>query len=202
MFSKIARENSRRPTLNANGKSETWVFDASRVVPTANENRPLNMAVVVIIKVKNVNTPIAGQIDKTILATETKAGITKLKNAITAKQEDAAVTEKAVSDLMEVNKGIGIDQSWQDVTAQRQSGVVYTNTTNQPIMVAVISQAPNPSSYITLAVEVNGKKINENNTNSAGGAYPTIVSFSVVVPKKGTYKITSSTTPRSWMELR
>ncbi|WP_459875273.1 phage tail-collar fiber domain-containing protein [Campylobacter concisus] len=202
VFSKIARENSRRPTLNANGKSETWVFDASRVVPTANENRPLNMAVVVIIKVKNVNTPIAGQIDKTILATETKAGITKLKNAITAKQEDAAVTEKAVSDLMEVNKGIGIDQSWQDVTAQRQSGVVYTNTTNQPIMVAVISQAPNPSSYITLAVEVNGKKINENNTNSAGGAYPTIVSFSVVVPKKGTYKITSSTTPRSWMELR
>ena len=49
VFSKIARENSRRPTLNANGKSETWVFDASRVVPTANENRPLNMAVVVII---------------------------------------------------------------------------------------------------------------------------------------------------------
>ena len=66
---------------------------------TANETRPYNMSVVVIIKVKNVNTPTAGQIDKTILATETKAGITKLKNSITAKQEDAAVTEKAVSDL-------------------------------------------------------------------------------------------------------
>lgn len=50
VFSKISRENSRRPTINANGKSETWVFDASRVVPTANENRPLNMAVVVLIK--------------------------------------------------------------------------------------------------------------------------------------------------------
>lgn len=66
---------------------------------TANETRPLNMSVVVLIKAKDVNTPTAGQIDKTILATETKAGITKLKNAITAKQEDAAVTEKAVSDL-------------------------------------------------------------------------------------------------------
>lgn len=33
------------------------------------------------------------------LATETKAGIAKLKNVITAKQEDVAVTEKAVSDL-------------------------------------------------------------------------------------------------------
>lgn len=35
------------------------------------------------------------------LATETKAGITKLKNSITAKQEDVAVTEKAVSDAIE-----------------------------------------------------------------------------------------------------
>lgn len=87
-------------------------FSASRVVPTADENRPYNMAVVVIIKVKNVNTPIAGQIDKTILATETKAGITKLKNAITAKQEDAAVTEKAVSDLVETKMNSTITDNY------------------------------------------------------------------------------------------
>lgn len=35
------------------------------------------------------------------LATEAKAGIAKLKNVINAKQTDAAVTEKAVSDLVE-----------------------------------------------------------------------------------------------------
>ena len=74
-------------------------FDASRVVPTANENRPLNMSVVVLIKAKDVISPSAGQIDKTIVATEAKAGVVKLKNSITAQQEDAAVTEKAVSDL-------------------------------------------------------------------------------------------------------
>ena len=135
VFSKIARENSRRPTINANGKSETWVFDASRVVPTANENRPLNMSVVVIIKVKNVNTPIAGQIDKTILATETKAGITKLKNSITAKQEDTAVTEKAVSNAIEANKSIGVGQAYQDVWVQRELNTYYPNTTGRPIMV-------------------------------------------------------------------
>lgn len=61
--------------------------------------RPTNSSVVVLIKAKDVNTPTASQIGKTILATETKAGIAKLKNVITAKQEDAAVTEKAVSDL-------------------------------------------------------------------------------------------------------
>ncbi|WP_107953673.1 tail fiber protein [Campylobacter concisus] len=78
------------------GKEDKPIFATSK---PANETRPLNMSVVVLIKAKDVNTPIAGQIDKTILATETKAGIAKLKNSVTAKQEDAAVTEKAVSDL-------------------------------------------------------------------------------------------------------
>ena len=119
----------------ANGSGAYHTFDASLVVPIANENRPYNMAVVVIIKVKNVNTPIAGQIDKTILATETKAGITKLKNAITAKQEDVAVTEKAVSDLLDINKSIGVGQTYQDVWAQRELNTYYPNTTGRPIMV-------------------------------------------------------------------
>ncbi|WP_460168913.1 phage tail protein [Campylobacter concisus] len=38
------------------------------------------------------------------LATEAKEGIVKLKNSITAKEEDAAVTEKAVSDAIEAIK--------------------------------------------------------------------------------------------------
>lgn len=39
-----------RPTITTAGKNLAYDFDASRVVPTANENRPLNMAVVVLIK--------------------------------------------------------------------------------------------------------------------------------------------------------
>lgn len=39
-----------RPTISTTGKNLAYDFDASRVVPTANENRPLNMAVVVLIK--------------------------------------------------------------------------------------------------------------------------------------------------------
>ena len=66
---------------------------------TANETRPLNMSVVVLIKAKDVISPSAGQIDKTIVATEAKAGVVKLKNSITAQQEDAAVTEKAVREF-------------------------------------------------------------------------------------------------------
>ena len=68
-------------------------------------------------------------------ATETKAGITKLKNIINAKAEDAALTEKAVSDLLDINKSIGIGQAYQDVWAQRELNTYYPNTTGRPIMV-------------------------------------------------------------------
>ena len=97
----------------ARGKNEINNNESGFIKPTGgNETRPYNMAVVVIIKAKNVNTPVAGQIDKTILATETKAGITKLKNAITAKQEDAAVTEKAVTDFLETKINSAITDNY------------------------------------------------------------------------------------------
>ena len=50
VFEKIIRANTRRSQITQTGTSQAWSFDASRVVPTANENRPLNMAVVVLIK--------------------------------------------------------------------------------------------------------------------------------------------------------
>lgn len=179
------------------------IFDASLVVPTANENRPLNMAVVVIIKAKNVNTPTAGQIDKTILATETKAGITKLKNAITAKQEDAAVTEKAVSDFVEQHTppSIGVDQTWQDVKRDRKQGVIYTNATGRAIIINVAGAiTTNSSEDVQLFINnVLTQKINIG--NRSGYIY-------AVVPAGATYKVTTSANgqinPSSfvWMELR
>lgn len=48
-FSRIEK-TGHRPTINTSGKNCAFDFDASRVVPTAEENRPLNMAVVVLIK--------------------------------------------------------------------------------------------------------------------------------------------------------
>ena len=71
-------------------------FDASNVVPVASENRPYNMSVIVLIKVKNVFE--VTNVDKSPYATEIKAGIVKLKNSITGSLSDTAVSEKAVSD--------------------------------------------------------------------------------------------------------
>ena len=179
------------------GKDNADIFSSTK---KADETRPYNMAVVVIIKAKNVNTPTAGQIDKTILATEAKSGIVKLKNSITAKQEDAAVTEKAVAEAIEANKGLGIGQAWQNMTTQRKKDIVYTNTTNRAIMINVAGVINNSSEDIQLSIDnFLAQKIN---IGSRSGY------VCAVVPAGATYKIITSSNsqinPSSfvWMELR
>ena len=118
-------------------------FDASRVVPVAPENRPYNMSVIVLIKVKNVFE--ATNIDKSPYATETKAGIVKLKNSITGNLADTAVSENAAKEYTDVAKAqissqlLGISQTLQDVTAQRQIGAIYTNKTGRPIQLTIMA---------------------------------------------------------------
>ena len=134
-------------------------------------------------------------------ATEAKPGITKLKNVITAKQEDAAVTEKAVAEAIEANKGLGIGQAWQDVKRDRKQGVIYTNATGRAIIINVAG-AITTSSSEDVQLFINGvltQKINIG--NRSGYIY-------AVVPAGATYKVTTSANsqinPSSfvWMELR
>lgn len=156
--------------------------------------RPTNSSVVIIIKAKNVNTPTAGQIDKTILATETKAGIVKLKNTITAKQEDAAVTEKAVSNI-----AFGIEQTYIDVKDVKRINENYENTTDKPIFVIVTVNAQTQSHIIA---NVNDIRVAAIGTGS-GGQY-TNPSMSFMVPPGARYKLTNTynATIESWFELR
>lgn len=117
-------------------------FKASNVVPTANENRPYNMSVIILIKAKNVFE--VTNIDKSPYATETKAGIVKLKNSITGSLSDTAVSEKATKEYTDAAKAqilsqmLGISQTLQDVTTQRQIGATYTNKTGRPIYLTIM----------------------------------------------------------------
>lgn len=175
------------------GKEDKPIFATSK---PANETRPYNMAVVIIIKAKNVNTPAAEQIDKTILATEAKSGIVKLKNSITAQQEDAAVTEKAVAEAIEANKGLGLGQTWQEVTNQRRMNETYTNTTGKPIYVQVnINNAAN----VMFTFKINNIEIEHNEDLRCVMNY--------IIPPNATYKVYSQNGATNyvytkWYELR
>lgn len=94
-------------------------FDASNVVPVAPENRPYNMSVIILIKVKNVFEVI--NVDKSPYATEIKAGIVKLKNSITGNLSDAAVSEKAVSDVFSTGF---LSSKQQNGYAKLPSGII------------------------------------------------------------------------------
>ncbi|CAD7289581.1 hypothetical protein LMG7974_01658 [Campylobacter majalis] len=173
-------------------------FDASRVVPTANENRPLNSSVVVLIKAKDVKEPKANQIDDSIYATQAKAGIIKLKNSISGNAQDVAVTEKAVNEVK--NQILGVNQTWQDVTSQRQVGITYTNTTGRPIQVLIaLSTSINSQEFI---LSINNVDVNAKNGTSYNYGHTHF--FSVIIPQNTTYtlKSTQAITSLKWFELR
>ena len=116
------------------------------------------------------------------LATETKTGIAKLKNSVTEKVGDAAVTEKALVEFVQSRTlpSLGIDQSWRDMTSSRDTNITYTNTTDKPIMV-MISGEPNMEG--DLFIFVNGVKIFTQELDSMAET-----SISFIVPPKATYR--------------
>lgn len=91
---------------------------------------------------------------------------------------------------------IGINQTWQDVTASRALNVDYTNTTGRPIMVSIRAEH---ASAALLYLAVDGLSLE---WQQAGG---TRNSVSTIVPPGSTYKAFAqfaTVTIISWHELR
>lgn len=87
------------------------------------------------------------------------------------------------------SKELGVGQTWQDVSAQRQAGVTYTNTTGRPIQLNVsFFRTGDWWAYF----EINGIVTKQ----SAGG-------YSPIIPPNNTYKLNlKGTSNLVWLELR
>ena len=133
------------------------------------------------------------------LATEAKSGIVKLKNSITAKQEDVAVTEKAVSEIKE--QIICVGQTLQDVTSERRVDEIFENTTGRPIYVLICGSTNYHS--VPAIVLVNNIQIGYLLPH-AGVSNVGQVSF--FVPAGSFYRVKTDgaegTTISKWLELR
>ena len=94
--------------------------------------------------------------------------------------------------------GIGVGQTWQDVTASRSANTTYTNTTGKPIMVIVISG----TSYdADIELFINGMQVGFQDINSqaASGGF----TVSAIVPHGSSYKAASvNGGVAKWFELR
>lgn len=96
------------------------------------------------------------------------------------------------------SRGLGLQQTWQDVTGSRASGTTYTNTTSRPIEVAVTTNLYT-NNRETLTATVNGLIIQISDSwSSAGGR----ANLSFVVPRGGTYSVTAMIRIEIWAELR
>lgn len=159
-------------TINTSGANFNYLgFDASRVVPTAEENRPKTSYALPCIKVADVAVN-AAQVDMLALA------------------DQVAAINGSKADRTELAQ-IGVGQSWQDVTTERDAGVVYTNTTNKPILISIstIDDAGGASIIVDdVVVQTNN---NELYISSA---------LTAIVPSGSTYKLTRI--KGTWTELR
>lgn len=95
-------------------------------------------------------------------------------------------------DIDPIDKGLGDDQSWQDVLASRSSGITYTNSTGKPIFVSIEADAQSAGQTAV----VDGIKVAE-----FDGTANEVSTVSFIVPDGSNYSATA-TILRTWAELR
>lgn len=102
---------------------------------------------------------------------------------------------QAAGSLPQQPSGLGIGQTWQDVTGSRANNTTYTNSTNLPIMVAI--QGGIGGNNITFTI--NGHTMVSSVQGIANGQF----SFSFIVPVGNYYSANSSSgSITKWLELR
>lgn len=96
---------------------------------------------------------------------------------------------------------IGVNQTWQDVSGSRTSGVTYTNTTGRPILVNV-ALYQNGISQSGGNLKVNGIIVGQTVNQTAGLNIGNASTISAIVPINGTYLVTVSGVINYWAELK
>ena len=92
---------------------------------------------------------------------------------------------------------LGMNQTWQDVTASRAKGTTYTNTTGRPIQILVQYQDDGGGAGATFNIGSLTRT-----TADLGGAANYPYWFSAVIPNGTTYSISGGVNLPAWWELR
>ena len=94
--------------------------------------------------------------------------------------------------------GIGVGQTWQNLTASRSIGVTYTNLTSKPIMVSV---SPVASAALIGTFSINSVVVANIQFTPAGGGGGS--PFVFIIPPNATYSVNNVTNFNldKWFEL-
>jgi hypothetical protein len=112
----------------------------------------------------------------------------------------AVVLTNATGTANSLNAGIGVNQTWQNVTSSRVLGTTYTNSTGKPIC-ATVAVSSNTGGVSSLQKIINGVTIASDNEYGPNSGYTTILDL--IIPNGATYSFTASNASLStWFELR
>lgn len=137
-----------------------------------------------------------GLVPSTMLPTATDSVVGASKIATTAIAQAGTNDTDFITALKLHSTSFGLGQSWQNVTASRAIGTVYTNTTGKTIFVNFMSINGSP---ISTTVTVDGVIVANPSNNVTGTSSKCVAYFPV--PNGSTYTITGA--PISlWAELR
>ena len=129
------------------------------------------------------------------LATKTNASLDGIPTAPTAPVgtwNNQIASTAFVNESISARPSIGINQTWQDVTASRAKGVTYTNSTGRPIQIFINFDPDSGSSVLRIA----GHPFNVNDNSSEF--------VSAIIPAGNTYSLSAWGTANTmkWLELR
>lgn len=176
-------------TAVPSGSSKDWSVTAEDVLVDGVEYSSKHYAAKTAADRAYIDTKIDGA--GIIPATTEASGI--VEKATTAEAE-AGTADKfpdaagVAAHFAATEQQIGVSQTWQNVSASRASGVIYTNTTGRPIQVFI-------PAYGTINFKINGQLFLQ-----SAAADDDIV-IQAVIPDGDTYEITP-TAFRTWWELR
>ena len=92
--------------------------------------------------------------------------------------------------------GLGVGQTWQDLTASRSLATTYTNSTGKPIMVSVTWEQSNQKE---MTLSIGGIAVDRGRQNQVGGG----AAVQAIVPTGATYSVTTTgNSIVNWLELR
>jgi hypothetical protein len=129
-----------------------------------------------------------------------------LGSIATQNSNSVNITGGTITGVAGVGEGIGVGQTYQDVSASRALGTTYTNSTGKPIVVNMRVSTTGGGNVITMTVTVNGIVI-QALVHQFASSTNNVDNVNFIVPNGQTYSVAATSNgggiaSKTWIELR
>ncbi|MFL1707066.1 hypothetical protein ACHJH3_08690 [Campylobacter sp. MOP7] len=88
-------------------------------------------------------------------------------------------------------KILGVDQTWKNLTAQRQAGIIYTNSSSKPIVVSIYIKPQAQGNRLSASLEVSSLIVAFSDITPMNNT-PLVSTLTAIVPAAATYRLSAN----------